>query len=77
MSLNGRDTRARHEGGVRDTNKSSYGEYISRISRIAPEAERAEANITAMTVPLGGARRPQITNVTVNQKTSRAVHTME
>ena len=55
----------------------SYGEYISRINRIAPEAERADANTTAMTVPLGGARRPQTTNVTVNQKTMMTSNGLE
>ena len=61
--------RAARSGASEIRINPSNGVYISKISRIAPEAERADTKIVAMRVPLGAARSPQMTNVTVSQKT--------
>src|SRR5215472_4453187 len=61
--------RAARSGASEIRINPSYGVYISKISRIAPEAERADTKIVAMRVPLGAARSPQMTKITVSQKT--------
>jgi hypothetical protein len=48
----------------------AYGEYISRIKKIAPETERAETNKLTTTVALRGANRPKLMKRMVSQKIS-------
>src|SRR5215468_12480209 len=47
----------------------SYGAYISRIRKIAPDTDRAETSKLAITVAFEGASRPKLRKITVSQST--------
>src|SRR5215470_4761004 len=47
-----------------------YGEYISKIKKIAPETASAETKRLLTAVALKGAKRPKLTKMTLSQRTS-------
>ena len=46
-----------------------YGEYISRIMRIAPETDAAAINIQTTTAAFSGANNPKLTKIAISQNT--------
>ena len=53
-----------------DLTSPSNGWSSSRIRKIAPETDSAQTNRAAITVALGGAKRPKLTKIKMSQKTS-------
>ena len=61
--------RAARSGALDILISPPYGEYKSRINRIAPDTENAEINKAVTDVPLAGAKRPKLMKRVVSQET--------
>src|SRR5271169_5658902 len=54
-----------------------YGEYISRIMRIAPETDAAAINMQTTTAAFSGANNPKLTKIAISQNTRVTSNGME